>query len=47
MLTANGKKMFRQYDKSDKHAFAKFLKVAVHRFKKIFMIMNYVLQYKA
>ena len=32
LFTTDDRKMFRQYDKFDMHAFAKFIKVAVRKF---------------
>ena len=40
LLTTDGKRMFRQYDKFDMHAFAKFLKTAVRKFVRICLILD-------
>lgn len=39
--------MFRQYDKFDKHAFAKFIKVAVRKFGKICLMRDNTPQHHA
>ncbi len=39
--------MFRQYDKFDMHAFAKFLKAAVRKFEKICIILDKAPQHRA
>ena len=39
--------MFRQYDKFDMHAFAKFVKAVVRKFGKICLILDNVPQYHA
>ena len=39
--------MFRQYDKFDKHAFAKFLNATVRKFGKICLILGHVPQHRA
>ena len=40
LITTDGRRMFRQYDKFDMHAFAKFLKAAVRKFGKICIILD-------
>ena len=47
LITTNGRSMFRQYDKFDKHAFAKFLKAAVRKFGKICLIVDNAPQHHA
>ena len=47
MLTAEGRSMFRQYDKFDKHSFARFLKVTVRKFGKICLIVDNAPQHHA
>ena len=39
--------MFRQYDKFDKHSFARFLKVTVRKFGKICLIVDNASQHHA
>ena len=40
LLTTDGRMMFRQYDRFDMHAFARFLKAAVRRFGRICIILD-------
>ena len=47
LITTDGRSMFRQYDRFDKHSFAKFLKAAVRKFKKICMIVDKAPQHRA
>ena len=47
LLTTDGRRMFRQYDRFDMHAFARFLKVAVRKFGKICLILDNAPQHHA
>ena len=47
LLTTDGRSMFRQYDKFDMHAFAKFIKAAVRKFGKICLILDNAPQHYA
>ena len=47
LLTTDGRRMFRQYDRFDMHAFAKFLRAAVRKFGKICMILDRAPQHRA
>ena len=47
LLTTDGRRMFRQYDKFDMHVFARFLRAAVHKFGKICMILDKAPQHRA
>ena len=47
LLTTDGRRMFRQYNKFDMHAFAKFIKAAVRKFGKICMILDNAQQHHA
>ena len=40
LLTIDGRRMFRQYDRFDMHAFARFLKAAVRKFGRICLILD-------
>ena len=42
MLTTEGRRMFRQYDRFEMHAFARFPKAAVRKFGKICLIVDNV-----
>ena len=47
LITTDDGSVFRQYDKFDKHTFAKFLKVAVRKFEKICLIVDNAPQHYA
>ena len=47
LLTTDGRRMFRQYDRFGMHAFARFLKAAVCRFGKICLILDNAPQHHA
>ena len=47
LLTTDGRRMFRQYDRFEMHAFAKFLKAAVRKFGKICLIVDNAPQHHA
>ena len=47
LLTTDDRRMFRQYDRFDIHAFAKFLKAAVCKFGKICVILDNAPQHHA
>ena len=40
LLTTDGKRIFRQYDRFDMHAFARFLRTAVCKFGRICIILE-------
>ena len=45
LITTDGRMMFRQYDRFDMHAFARFLRAAVRKFGKICMMPNVYKKY--
>ena len=47
LLTTDDRRMFRQYDRFDMHAFARFLKAAVRRFGRICIILDRAPQHRA
>ena len=47
LITTDGRSMFRQYDKFDMHAFAKFIRAAVRKFGKICLILDKAPQHRA
>ena len=47
LITTDGRSMFRQYDKFDMHAFARFLRTAVRKFGKICIILDKAPQHRA
>ena len=47
LLTTDGRRVFRQYDRFDMYAFARFLKAVVRKFGKICMILDNAPQHHA